>query len=323
MSPDAAPLSTVDSDKKGTRLAPWHVLTLRANLVAQVGIVLTGGIVRVTSSGLGCPTWPECVDGSITPTSDQTQAWHKYIEFGNRLLTFALVVVAVLTILAVRSINKSRLNQSHAPNRSLTVLSYGGLAGIFAQAILGGITVLTGLNPLSVAAHFLVSIGLITLALALLMRANYSPQSQLSTHPLIRKVLRGLLVIGFSVIVLGTLVTGSGPHAGDSAEITRLPFDPRLISWLHADVVILFLGLLLGVSLAVRLHPTHPEIVTALNRVVIITLLQGTLGYVQYFTNLPWVLVALHMLGACLLWISLYRVWLIASMTTPALTKAD
>ena len=134
-------------------LNPWKTRVLQANLVAQTLIVFTGALVRVTSSGLGCPTWPECVPGSITPTSEQTQQWHKYIEFGNRLLTFVLVAVAIATIVAMRG-----------QRQSLRRLSYGSMLGIFAQAILGGISVLTHLNPLVVAAHFLLSIGLITVA---------------------------------------------------------------------------------------------------------------------------------------------------------------
>lgn len=293
-------------------LKPWQRLTLQANLVAQVGIVLTGGIVRVTSSGLGCPTWPECVDGSITPTSSQTQAWHKYIEFGNRTLTFLITFIAILTIIAVRAHIKERTAAHLAVDPRLRILSYGGLLGIFAQAILGGITVLTGLNPLSVAAHFLLSIGLITLALALLMRAQGITPLTHPLHPLVATTIKAITAVAFLVITLGTLVTGSGPHAGDSAQISRLPFDPRLISWLHADVVILFSGLLISLALALRVTQSDASLIRATNIALVVTASQGLLGYVQYFTSLPWALVALHMLGACLLWISVYRVFILA-----------
>ena len=150
-------------------LRTWQRRTLVANLIAQTGIVLTGATVRLTASGLGCPTWPECVEGSIAPTSEQTEAFHKYIEFGNRLLTFVLLIVALAAIFAVFKYNRERFNSGLNKRRSLTLLAFGVLAGIFAQAILGGITVLTGLNPLTVAAHFMVSIGLITLATILLV----------------------------------------------------------------------------------------------------------------------------------------------------------
>jgi len=145
-------------------LKTWELRTLVANLVAQTGIVLTGAIVRLTSSGLGCPTWPECVEGSIAPTSAQTESWHKYVEFGNRLLTFVLLIIALLTIVAIRAHNKARVASGLNTRRPLTLLAVGSLVGIFGQAFLGGITVLTGLHPLTVAAHFMVSIGLITVA---------------------------------------------------------------------------------------------------------------------------------------------------------------
>ena len=296
-------------------LQKWQRITLQANLVAQVGIVVTGGIVRVTSSGLGCPTWPQCVEGSITPTSSQTQAWHKYIEFGNRTLTFALTIIAILTIVAIRSFNKNRIARNQSVDPGLRILSYGGLVGIFAQAILGGITVLTGLNPLSVAAHFLLSIGLITLALALLMRGQGITPPARPLHSLISTTIRATALVAFIVITLGTLVTGSGPHAGDSAKISRLPFDPQLISWLHADVVILFTGLLIALSLALRVTQADPSLIRATNIALLVTASQGVLGYVQYFTSLPWALVALHMLGACLLWIAVYRIVLLARAT--------
>lgn len=294
------------------QLTKWQRLTLRANLVAQVGIVLTGGIVRVTSSGLGCPTWPECVEGSITPTSSQTEAWHKYIEFGNRTLTFALALIAVLTILAIRSFTRAQSEHNEVSDPGLRILSYGGLIGIFAQAILGGITVLTGLHPLTVAAHFLLSIGLITLALALQMRAEGVWRSSTPVPTLVFRTIKATTAIAFLVITIGTLVTGSGPHAGDSADISRLPIDPRLISWLHADVVILFSGLVIAIALLARATKCDPRLVRAIDMALIVTVSQGALGYVQYFTSLPWALVALHMLGACVLWISMYRVYVFA-----------
>lgn len=274
---------------------------LLANVIAQVGIVITGGLVRVTSSGLGCPTWPECVDGSITPTSSQTEAWHKYVEFGNRLLTFVLLLISLLVILAIK---KSRLNR-----KDLTLLSYGTLAGIFAQAILGGITVLTKLHPLTVAAHFLLSIALITVAFNLYWRARESGNKQmvLSVPKVFRfgaKIQTGLLLL---VLVVGTIVTGSGPHAGDVNEVTRLSIDPRIISWLHADLVLLFIGLTIGLIIAARALNLDGLVIKSANAVLLVSLFQGFLGYTQYFTGLPWVLVALHIAGSCLVWLASLR----------------
>ena len=274
---------------------------LLANVLAQVGIVITGGLVRVTSSGLGCPTWPECVDGSITPTSQQTEAWHKYVEFGNRLLTFLLVIIALLVIVAVRK---------NAPSRSdLKLLSYGTLGGIFAQAILGGITVLTKLHPLTVAAHFLLSIALITIAFNLYWRSKESGQSIMKlTVPIVfRTATKFHTGLALTVIVVGTLVTGSGPHAGDGAKITRLSFDPRIISWFHADLVLLFIGLTIGLIVAARTVGLPSNVNKAATGVLQVSLLQGLIGYIQYFTGLPWVMVALHIGGACLLWLATLR----------------
>lgn len=274
---------------------------LLANVFAQVGIVITGGLVRVTASGLGCPTWPECVDGSIAPTSAQTESWHKYVEFGNRLLTFVLLIVAILVVLAVRSVKPGR--------RDLKFLAIGIVAGIFFQAILGGITVLTKLHPLTVAAHFLVSIGLITVAYNLYWRAQETGNQNftLTTPELFRKATQLHTLIALLVIVVGTLVTGSGPHAGDSGDIERLPFDPQTITWLHADLVFLYIGLTIGLYFAARAMNTPGQVISSIKAVLLVSALQGAIGYIQYFTGLPWVLVGLHIAGACALWVVTLR----------------
>ena len=293
-------------------LKTWQRRTLIANLLAQTGIVLTGAVVRLTSSGLGCPTWPECVDGSIAPTSAQTESWHKYVEFGNRLLTFVLVIVALATIAAVRSHNRDRISSGMAKRKTLTVLAVGTFAGIFAQAILGGITVLTGLHPLTVAAHFMLSIGLISVAQNLLTKAQEiddSPVSPQVVHP-IGIAMQFHIWLALLVIFMGTLVTGSGPHAGDSSDVVRLGFDPRIISWLHADIVLLFVGLTIGLLIALSATKA-PKLVTRQAWIVLaVCLAQGFVGYTQYFTGLPWALVAVHVLGACLLWIYSVRLYL-------------
>lgn len=294
----------------------WHLRVLQANVVAQSAIVVTGAIVRLTSSGLGCPTWPECVAGSIAPTSEQTQAWHKWIEFGNRMLTVVLGLIALGTILAIRSHNQNLKKNLGAKRKDLTRLAAGGLVGIFAQAILGGITVLTGLNPLTVAAHFLVSIGLISLAVVLLWRTRASGSPLVEPRQVVAPIIyRGLqlqLGLALTVIILGTLVTGTGPHAGDSADIARLPFDPRIISWVHADFVLMFMGLIVGLLIA--LIATHAERSVTKRCAIVLSvgLGQGLIGYVQYFTGLPWVLVAFHVTGACILWIVSLRLVLSA-----------
>ncbi len=265
------------------------------NLVVQVGIVVTGGLVRLTASGLGCPTWPECVPGSFTPTVEQELGIHPVIEFGNRTLT-GVVGVAALAVVVLLLLFRRRL------------VGYGAavLLGTGLQAVLGGITVLTGLHPATVAAHFLVSAALVAVSTALLLRLHEpdGPRRRLLPRPL-RLLSAALVVVGAATVVLGTLVTGSGPHSGDAAVPVRFDIEPRAISTVHAESVVLFLGLLVGLLCAL-----HAVGVPALLRrrawqLLAVTLAQGGIGYVQYFTGLPRALVNLHMLGACLLVVAL------------------
>ena len=286
-------------------LKRWQVVILRANLVAQAAIVVTGALVRVTSSGLGCPTWPQCVPGSITPTSNQTQSWHKYVEFGNRMLTGALLLIALAAVITVVVINRQRSNAGLAKRGHLMKLALAVVLGIFAQAVLGGITVLTGLNPLTVAAHFLVSMILIAVSLALLVRANESEEATESkvAKP-VRYLIQAITALSLLIILIGTLVTGTGPHAGDTADVPRIKVDPVLITHVHSTAVQLFFGLIIGLIVAVLANDSARIFLKRSLIVLAVGLGQGAIGYVQYFTGLPWVLVAFHVLGACLLWIS-------------------
>ena len=287
------------------KLRKWQHRTLIANLVAQTGIVLTGATVRLTASGLGCPTWPECVAGSIAPTSAQTEAFHKYIEFGNRLLTFVLLVVAIASLTAVITHNRERKLAGHNSRKSLSLLAIGILFGIFFQAVLGGITVLTGLHPLIVAAHFLVSIGLITIATHLLVKSQ-----EIDDRPVSLQI-AGPIAVGMRLhiwlalvlIAVGTLVTGSGPHAGDTNDIVRLGFEFRDITAAHSALVWLFVGLTSGLLVALYATSGPRETIKQAWLVFAVCMAQGSIGYLQFFTGLPWGLVALHVLGACLLWI--------------------
>ncbi|SDN83640.1 heme A synthase [Geodermatophilus sp. DSM 45219] len=280
-----------------------------ANAVANGAIVVTGGAVRLTGSGLGCPTWPRCTTESFVATPEL--AGHGVIEFGNRLLTFVLAGIAVATVVAVWRSARRDL-------RPLAVLTF---LGIPAQALLGGVTVLTGLNPYTVAAHFLVSIVLIALATVLWSRSREPGVGR----PLLRRPL-ALLVTGIAavtgaVLVLGTLVTGSGPHSGDVDEDDvptgdRMGFDVELVSQLHADAVFLLLGL--TVALLVALHATDApgRVTRAARDLLVVQLAQGVVGYVQYFTDLPVALVLLHMLGAVL--VTAFTARLVWSVRGPA-----
>ena len=272
------------------------------NVVAQCAIVVTGALVRLTSSGLGCPTWPDCSEGSLVPVARQAEGFHKYIEFGNRLLTFALALIILAAIVAAIR---------HRPRRPVLIaLSFLLFVGVAAQAVIGGVTVLTGLNPISVAAHFLVSTGLIAVAVILYERGNESSDGP--THLVVRRELwivsRVLVVLALLVVVLGTVVTGSGPHAGDADTVVRFNLDPRVISWLHADVVLLFAGLALALALGLRLTTAPADAQRRVWVLLVIIVLQGALGYTQYFTGLPEFLVAIHVAGACAVWWATLRI---------------
>jgi cytochrome c oxidase assembly protein subunit 15 len=273
---------------------PWLHRLLLTNLVAEVGIVVTGGLVRLTGSGLGCPTWPQCVPGSFTPIPHQAQGVHKLIEFGNRTLTGVVIAAGVAVILAVWKLAPGR--------RALLRLSTLPLLGVVAQAVLGGLTVLTGLNPGLVAGHFLLSMVIVAISTLLLYRAG---EGDAAASPLVRGEVTALarvtVALGAVVLALGTVVTGSGPHSGDAAHPTRFGFDPRSVSWLHADAVTLFAGLVVAVFVAVRLTDSPGSARRAWLAVLGVTLAQGVIGYAQYFTGLPEAVVALHMLGASLL----------------------
>ena len=276
-----------------------------ANLVAQAGIVVTGAIVRITESGLGCPTWPECVDGSIAPTSQQVESWHKYIEFGNRLLTFVLLALALAAIVAGVVDRRRRVRAQQAPRTTLLALSAIPLIGTLLQAVLGGITVLTDLNPLTVGAHFLVSMGIIGGVVALVVRSG-DPGDQPVRFAVPRPVrLLAWLLVGVTavVVVLGVIVTGTGPHSGDP-EAQRLGLDPRTMSWLHADVVLLFLGLLVGLIVALSLVSAPKSARRRAWLLLGIAIAQGVIGYTQYFTGLPELLVIVHVVGALGVWIT-------------------
>ncbi len=266
-----------------------------ALLTLQAGLVLTGGAVRITGSGLGCPTWPECTPGSYTPVPHQADGQlHAWIEFGNRLLTFALVAIALAVL----------VNVLYRQRRDLRSLALGQVLGILGQGVLGGITVLTDLHPLPVAGHLILSIILIAGAASLYSRREFSAHPRTDLDKLTKRV--SLLHIGltFVVIILGTIVTGSGPHAGDE-KAQRFAFDIRVVAWLHADAVIALLGLTAAFFILVR---SDKELVRRITVFTAIALAQGAIGYIQYFTGIPEILVAAHLLGATLVWITAWRI---------------
>ena len=277
-----------------------------ANLVAQVGILVTGAVVRLTGSGLGCPTWPECVDGSYVPTSRQPEAWHKYIEFGNRMLTFVLVALAVAAVVAALYDRRARRQAGLPARRAILLLALIPILGTVAQAVLGGVTVLTGLHPATVSAHFLLSMAIVAGNVALVVRSG--DPGDLPVTPLVPRAVQSLawalVAVSGLVVVLGVLVTGSGPHSGDANSENRFVFDPRTISWLHADVVLLFFGLTIGLLVALSVVQAPQRATRRTWLLLIVAVTQGALGYVQYFTGLPGALVAIHVLGSGLVWVA-------------------
>ncbi len=273
-------------------LAPFS----RALLISQAAIVVTGGAVRLTGSGLGCPTWPECTPGSYFPVENQVEGvFHSWIEFGNRLLTFVLVLFALATVIAV----------VRSGRKDLRILAAGQFLGIFGQGVLGGITVLTNLNPLTVAAHFLLSIILIAGATSLHSRGKRaSVKTQVSAG--LNRYSKFHILWAALVIALGTIVTAIGPHAGDR-DVPRLNLKIQEIVRMHSISV--YVLILFSIAYYMRKE------ISALtkNRLRIffgISLFQGVLGYIQYFLGVPELLVGFHILGSTLVWIAAWQIWL-------------
>ncbi|MEV1018023.1 COX15/CtaA family protein [Micromonospora sp. NPDC049801] len=260
-----------------------------ASIIANVAIVVTGGAVRLTASGLGCPTWPRCTDDSYVTTPEM--GVYGVIEFSNRMLTFAVGLIALATVLAVLI---------HRPRRpGLLALSVAVFLGIPAQAVIGGITVLTNLNPWVVGLHFLSSMAVIAAAYALWRRIGDPDGPTVAAVPTpLRALARITTGVTVAVLVIGTWVTGSGPHAGDHGA-ARNGLDPEAISQVHADGVFLLIGLSVALIFAFRAAEARRATRAAVV-LVAVELGQGLIGFVQYFTHVPALLVGAHMLGSCL-----------------------
>ncbi|WBQ01794.1 COX15/CtaA family protein [Kribbella sp. CA-293567] len=259
-----------------------------ASVVVNIGIVVTGGLVRLTGSGLGCPTWPQCTDESYVPHGEL--GIHGAIEFGNRLLGFVVAAVAICTWLVV---------MRYRPRRTdLRRLATAAALGVPLQAGIGGVSVLTGLNPWIVATHFLVSCLIIALTVAMMRRSRTSPYPH--TPPVVRALATASVVAVWLAVALGTLVTGAGPHSGDP-ETGRNGLNETVISQLHADVVFALLGVTVALVIATRVTATSRTLRKLAAWLLAAELLQGVVGFTQFFTGLPWVLVLIHMFFAALL----------------------
>ncbi|MHA7221908.1 COX15/CtaA family protein [Arthrobacter sp. RHLT1-20] len=265
------------------------------SLIGQTLLIVTGGAVRLTSSGLGCPTWPRCTDTSLLNTPEM--GIHGVIEFGNRLLTFALAAIAVMMLVYLWNLRKER--------RDLFLLALGLLASIPAQAVIGGITVLTQLNPWVVGMHFLVSMALVVLATLLVNRAygrtGKARTAELAALPgAARPVMTAVALFSALAVCLGVVVTGAGPHAGD-ADAPRNGLDWDLFSHIHAvPAYLVTAGALFAVFLVLRGRITGP-FRTGAFMLLGVTVLQAVIGFTQYYNGIPALLVGAHMLCAALL----------------------
>lgn len=262
-------------------LRAWAVGSLAVNML----IIVTGAVVRLTSSGLGCPTWPQCSGSSYVPRPEL--GIHGVIEFANRMLTFVLVAIAIGMVVAAFRVKSTASGQSMRPIRTLAVVV--GL-GIPLQAVIGGISVLTQLNPWVVALHMLVSVVIIGLCVVMVHRTYDT--TALAVPPLVRRLVLAIVAVSGLVIVLGTVVTGAGPHSGDLA-VQRNGISPELAAHVHSWAVWLLI-----VITVVTVVITKSRLVAAL---LAVQLAQGIIGYIQYFTGLPTVGVALHMAGLAVL----------------------
>jgi cytochrome c oxidase assembly protein subunit 15 len=266
-----------------------------ASLVGQTMLVVTGGAVRLTSSGLGCPTWPRCTDSSLVNTPEM--GIHGFIEFGNRLLTFALAAVAVLMLVYLWNLRKER--------KDLFLLALGLLASIPAQAVIGGITVLTNLNPWVVGLHFLVSMALVVIATLLVNRAfgrtgRFGALRLPALPGVLRPVSGAVALFSAVAVMLGVVVTGAGPHAGD-ADAPRNDLDWDLFSHIHAvPAYLITAGTLFALFMVFTRRIAGPYRTAAL-LLLAVTVLQGIIGFTQYYNGIPVLLVGAHMLGAALL----------------------
>lgn len=276
------------------RRARLAAIAFWGNLICQMGIILSGGAVRLTASGLGCSTWPHCEPGQFTPELTLASGIHPFVEFGNRCLTGVLTVFAV----AVLIVSWRWLRHKGAGFRRLALVP---LIGTFLQAIIGAFVVWFDLHPGLVSPHFLISPLLTAVSMVLLVRLHDGDGAvRLAVPGRAVALFVPLAAMGFTVLVLGTIVTGTGPHSGDSGEITRIAIDPVTASRVHALAVYVFCALLIALLVMLHRARARREALVALWWLAGLTVLQGIIGYVQYFLGLPELIVFLHLVGAAL-----------------------
>ncbi|WP_242614547.1 COX15/CtaA family protein [Actinomadura roseirufa] len=269
-------------------------------VIGNAAIVASGGAVRVTKSGLGCPEWPRCTGDSLVPTRDSGHsALNMSIEFGNRMITFVVLAIGVLVFVAALRLRPRR--------RDLVRWALAQPLSVVAQAVVGGIVVLTKLHPASVALHFMVSPILLIFCLILWIRAGEGDERPRPlSGPRLRRLAAGLPAACGAVLVAGTVVTGTGPHAGD-ADARRWSFDIEDVARVHSALAWITVGLTVVVTVALHRTGAPAAARRRAHELVALELAQGAVGYIQYFTGVPRPLVVLHMLGAVLMWIAAWR----------------
>ncbi|WP_394214704.1 heme A synthase [Brachybacterium vulturis] len=286
-------------DRRLTSWGPQRRARLAAvvfwgNLLSQIGIILSGAAVRLTASGLGCSTWPNCKPGQFTPELTMASGIHPFVEFGNRMLTGVLSVFAVALLLVTW-----RWLSHKGPG--FRRLAWVPLIGTALQAMIGAFVVWLDLHPGLVSPHFLISPLLGAVSMVLLVRLyDGDGRMRLAVPARAMRVFVPLAAVGFVVLVLGTIVTGTGPHSGDSGDVTRIALNPMIAARMHALSVYAFCALLAGLLLVLHRARARREAVVAAWWLVVLTLAQGVIGYVQYYLGLPELVVFLHMIGAAL-----------------------
>jgi cytochrome c oxidase assembly protein subunit 15 len=304
-------------------LAPTPVSMRRlalAGVIADTVIMSTGAAVRLSASGLGCPDWPQCSAADVVASKNAGQTLlNTWIEFGNRLLNFPLVIIAALIFIAAW-----RFRPDGRRRRDLVWLGAAQPLGVVAQAVIGGIVVLTKLNPAAVSVHFLVSAAVVAAAVALHMRcAALADASGIPETTPVRRDLRvmtaALVAVTCLMLTAGTVVTGTGPLAGD-AGVPRYPLPLEGVTQFHADIGWLLAGLSIALVLVLRLSAAPRRAVRAGWIVLAALGSQGVIGYIQYFTHLPAGLVWVHVTGSVLVWIAVLRLYFTVRERAPVST---
>jgi heme a synthase len=276
-----------------------------AGVIANTVIMSTGAAVRLSSSGLGCPDWPRCSTADIVASKNAGQTLlNTWIEFGNRLLNFPLVIIAGLIFIAAW-----RYRPDGTRRRDLVWLGAAQPVGVVAQAVIGGILVLNRLNPALVSVHFLVSAAVVAAAVVLHVRCADTGSEDPPARRDLRVISAALVAVTCMMLAAGTVVTGTGPLAGDAGVLRyKLPLEG--VTQLHADIGWLLAGLAVALVLGLRLSGAPPRAVRAGWIMLAALGSQGVIGYVQYFTHLPAGLVWVHVTGSVLVWIAVLRLFL-------------